>query len=444
MVCVIRDFKTRATEGLYHKKTKVTALKRSLRSSPLGPAVGALLLLDDDLDLDECVWRHGRNHALLLDAWRRRRCSLLRRRLSLRRPRDAERRLLSGGEVAQAKLLATAPHPRLVGLGVSPSACACCRASSLVSGAAAAARSAATACPSGDRVTLSAASSAVAKAWVGRGWRGGSLQSSPSYYRTRAASAPPPAPVAVPPRSSAASPLQPAPPLPPAPPAIARRTAPPPRRRRSGPDPLSRRRASSAPDRACAGRAWRGSRHSSPPCYRPRAASAPPPAPAAAPPRSSAAPPLQRFAPPPALPAYARRTAPPPRRAWGIWAGGRRRSSPCCCRPPAALASPPAPAAAPPRSSAVAPLQPAPPLSPAPPATARRTVPPPQRWRSCPGALVCHRATPAAGRAWACRAGGRRQSSDQRQPLRLRLRAPHHGVQRSPMRRDRRQFHTGV
>ena len=41
--------------------------KRSLRSSPLGPASGALLLLDDDLDLDVCVGRHGRDHALLLD-----------------------------------------------------------------------------------------------------------------------------------------------------------------------------------------------------------------------------------------------------------------------------------------------------------------------------------------------------------------------------------------
>eukprot|EP00964_Phaeocystis_antarctica_P071983 scaffold43972_cov52-Phaeocystis_antarctica.AAC.2 len=46
---------------------------------------------------------------------------------------------------------------------VSPSACACCRASSLVSGATSAARSAAAACPSGDRATHSAASSAVAK-----------------------------------------------------------------------------------------------------------------------------------------------------------------------------------------------------------------------------------------------------------------------------------------
>eukprot|EP00964_Phaeocystis_antarctica_P136740 scaffold101193_cov63-Phaeocystis_antarctica.AAC.2 len=45
---------------------------------------------------------------------------------------------------------------------VSPSACACCRASLLVSGAAAAALCAA-ACPSGDRATHSAASSAVVK-----------------------------------------------------------------------------------------------------------------------------------------------------------------------------------------------------------------------------------------------------------------------------------------
>eukprot|EP00964_Phaeocystis_antarctica_P129572 scaffold93420_cov59-Phaeocystis_antarctica.AAC.5 len=49
----------------------------------------------------------------------RRRCSLLRRFLPLRRPRDAQRRLLGGGEAAQAHLLATARHPRQVGLGIA-------------------------------------------------------------------------------------------------------------------------------------------------------------------------------------------------------------------------------------------------------------------------------------------------------------------------------------
>ena len=39
----------------------------SLRPLPLRPAVGALLLLDDDLDLDEGIGRHGRDHALSLD-----------------------------------------------------------------------------------------------------------------------------------------------------------------------------------------------------------------------------------------------------------------------------------------------------------------------------------------------------------------------------------------
>ena len=58
--------------------------------------------------------------------------------------------------------IATAAPRRLI-MSVSPSACACCRASSLVSGAAAATRFAATAYPSGDRATHSAASSAVAK-----------------------------------------------------------------------------------------------------------------------------------------------------------------------------------------------------------------------------------------------------------------------------------------
>eukprot|EP00964_Phaeocystis_antarctica_P077669 scaffold48242_cov51-Phaeocystis_antarctica.AAC.2 len=56
----------------------------------------------------------------LLARQRRRRCSPLRRyRPPLRRSRDAQRRLLSGGEAPQAHLLAAAPHPRLVGLGLA-------------------------------------------------------------------------------------------------------------------------------------------------------------------------------------------------------------------------------------------------------------------------------------------------------------------------------------
>eukprot|EP00964_Phaeocystis_antarctica_P068302 scaffold41379_cov71-Phaeocystis_antarctica.AAC.5 len=93
---------------------------------------------------------------------------------------------------------------------------------------AAAARPAA-ACPSGDRATHNAASSAVAKlprAWAGRDWRESRRSSLPCSW-PRAASAPPPVPAAAPPRSSA---LQPASPLPPAPLVTARRTAPPPRR----------------------------------------------------------------------------------------------------------------------------------------------------------------------------------------------------------------------
>eukprot|EP00964_Phaeocystis_antarctica_P061730 scaffold36916_cov60-Phaeocystis_antarctica.AAC.3 len=138
--------------------------------------------------------------------------------------------------------------------------------------------------------------------------------------------------------------------------------------------------------------------------------------------------------PPPAPLAPARRTAPPPRRwrscpgsrscrrastapdrAWACRAGGTRRSSPSCCRPRAAPAPPPAPAAAPPRSSsavqAAAPLQPSPPL-PAPPAFARRTAPPLRLWQSCPGSHAGHCASPAPGRAWACRDfGGSRRGS---------------------------------
>eukprot|EP00964_Phaeocystis_antarctica_P117622 scaffold81429_cov59-Phaeocystis_antarctica.AAC.2 len=53
--------------------------------------------------------------------------------------------------------------PRLTCAIVSPSACACCCASSPVSGVGAAAALAAAACPSGDRAMHSAASSAVAK-----------------------------------------------------------------------------------------------------------------------------------------------------------------------------------------------------------------------------------------------------------------------------------------
>eukprot|EP00964_Phaeocystis_antarctica_P159563 scaffold130644_cov57-Phaeocystis_antarctica.AAC.1 len=56
----------------------------------------------------------------LLARQRRRRCIPLRRcRLPLWRPRDAQRRLLGGGEAAQVHLLATAPHLHLVGLGMA-------------------------------------------------------------------------------------------------------------------------------------------------------------------------------------------------------------------------------------------------------------------------------------------------------------------------------------
>ncbi len=56
----------------------------------------------------------------LLARQRRRRCSPLRRRRPpLRRTRDAQRRLLGGGEAAQVHLLATAPHLRLIGLGLA-------------------------------------------------------------------------------------------------------------------------------------------------------------------------------------------------------------------------------------------------------------------------------------------------------------------------------------
>ena len=51
-----------------------------------------------------------------------------------------------------------------------------------------------------------------------------------------------------------------------------------------------------------------------------------------------------------------------------------------------------------PEGQAAAPLQVAPPPS-APPAFARRATPPPRRWRSCPAARSCYRATTAPGRA---------------------------------------------
>ena len=50
--------------------------------------------------------------------WQRR-CSLLRRRLPLQRPRDAQRRLLGSNEAAQVHIGATASHKRLVGLGTA-------------------------------------------------------------------------------------------------------------------------------------------------------------------------------------------------------------------------------------------------------------------------------------------------------------------------------------
>eukprot|EP00964_Phaeocystis_antarctica_P129054 scaffold92902_cov66-Phaeocystis_antarctica.AAC.3 len=83
-------------------------------------------------------------------------------------------------------------------------------------------------------------------------------------------SAPPPAPPATALRAAP----------PPAPPATALRAAPPPRRWRSSPGPPSCQRGSPAPGRAWAGQDQRGTRRGSPPCSRPRAASALPPAPA--------------------------------------------------------------------------------------------------------------------------------------------------------------------
>ena len=79
-------------------------------------------------------------------------------------------------------------------------------------------------------------------------------------------------------RAAAAPPLQASSP-PPAPPAIVRCTAPPPRGWRSGPGTPACHRASPAPGRACSCCLRWGTRRSSPPCCRPRAASAPPPAP---------------------------------------------------------------------------------------------------------------------------------------------------------------------
>ena len=56
---------------------------------------------------------------LHLLARQRRRCRPLRRRPPLRRPRDAQRRLLGGGEATQVHHRATAPHLRLVGVGLA-------------------------------------------------------------------------------------------------------------------------------------------------------------------------------------------------------------------------------------------------------------------------------------------------------------------------------------
>eukprot|EP00964_Phaeocystis_antarctica_P016469 scaffold9104_cov56-Phaeocystis_antarctica.AAC.5 len=162
--------------------------------SPLGSALRASTLVDDervlpldnDLLLEEGAWRHEREHLLLdksagwygrdgafqlehcagrhgggralalLLAPPRRRRRPLHRLPTLRRPSDAQRCLLGGGEVAQPVLVSATSS-------VSSSASACCSACSFVSGATAAAAVFAAACPSGERATQSAASSAVAK-----------------------------------------------------------------------------------------------------------------------------------------------------------------------------------------------------------------------------------------------------------------------------------------
>eukprot|EP00964_Phaeocystis_antarctica_P005425 scaffold2961_cov62-Phaeocystis_antarctica.AAC.1 len=146
--------------------------------------------------------------------------SSLRRRASSRpcRPMYSSRAMSSSRSRRRASSLTTGSAPGAMAgavpfsLGITPDGTAGSQAPRLID---AAVRLAA-ACPSGDRATHNAASSAVAKlprrALAGRDWRS-SRRSSPSCSWPRAASAPPPVPAAAPPRSSA---LQSASPLPPA------------------------------------------------------------------------------------------------------------------------------------------------------------------------------------------------------------------------------------
>eukprot|EP00964_Phaeocystis_antarctica_P032887 scaffold18639_cov57-Phaeocystis_antarctica.AAC.1 len=181
--------------------------------------------------------------------WGRR--SLLCRRLPLRRTRHAQRRLLGGGEAAQVHVLATAPHLRLVGVGLAARVEFHAEVTRLVVGHAQRqplrlrllqrllARQRRWCSPLRRRLPLRRPRHAQCRLFGGGEVTQAQflataahvrhIGSSPSRSCPRAASAPPPAPAAAPPRSSAAAPLQPSPP-PPSPPAIERRIAPPLRR----------------------------------------------------------------------------------------------------------------------------------------------------------------------------------------------------------------------
>eukprot|EP00964_Phaeocystis_antarctica_P109213 scaffold73705_cov60-Phaeocystis_antarctica.AAC.1 len=87
--------------------------------------LGLAGLLEGHAEVARLVLGHEQRQPLrlrllprFLTRQRRHRCSPLRRyRLPLRRSRHAQRRLLGGGEAAQAHFIATPPHRHLVGLG---------------------------------------------------------------------------------------------------------------------------------------------------------------------------------------------------------------------------------------------------------------------------------------------------------------------------------------
>ena len=116
-----RDAQRRLLGG--GKAAQVHHLAAALHRRLVGPGPASLRMVAHAV-VARLVVGHAQRQPLrlrlllhLLARRRRRRCSPLRRRPPLRRPCDAQRRLLGGGKASQVHHRSTAPHLRSEGLG---------------------------------------------------------------------------------------------------------------------------------------------------------------------------------------------------------------------------------------------------------------------------------------------------------------------------------------